>query len=386
MNGGSPDRSGEICDEYAEKDTLYQAGSNNLLGGAAVSKVSIVVPIYNAGKKLEKCIKSILNQTLTEIELILVNDGSTDNSLEICEKYSKMDKRIILVNQKNAGCIAARRSGIEASHSEYVMFVDADDWVDKEIAGTLYHEAVQNNLDITVCNICKVAGDRLLIKKTDKNEYFMEDKIFIGDEINDKLASAYFHGHPFPSNLFAKLYKRELLINCGNYLDRITFFGEDLYYNLEMLLKANRVKIIDKSLYYYRTGGNTSKYMSYLFDDMVNGYEIQKEVIEEYYQDSRQIRYNGISVMLLNTLKTCLTSLFYSTLDKSERENKILKFVGNHSIREALTNEGVLKYFEKDYLKAIEHRDIRFLYQLGENECKRTKIRRTLVGIVSKVC
>jgi hypothetical protein len=81
--------------------------------------------------------------------------------------------------------------------------------------------------------------------------------------------------------------------------------GDDLYYNLEIFLKAEKIKVIDKALYYYRQGGFTSKHQPYLFDDMINGYYIQKEVIDEYYQDSRVKRYNGIRLMLLNTFKTC---------------------------------------------------------------------------------
>ncbi|MDM5157566.1 glycosyltransferase [Bacillus sp. DX1.1] len=351
-----------------------------------MSKVSVVVPIYNAGKKLEKCITSVINQTFKDIELILVNDGSTDNSLDICYKFSRMDKRIILINKNNEGCIATRRKGVITSSSEYVMFVDADDWIDKNAIEILYNEAIHHNIDITVCNMYKVIGNHALIRQKNESRYFKEDKIYNGDRIKNELAVAYLHGYPFPANLFAKLYKRELLITSGNYLERICFLGEDLYYNLEMLLKANRVKIINKPLYYYRVGGTTSKYMSYLFDDMVNGYEIQKEVIEEYYQDSKQRRYNGISVMLLNTFKTCLTNLFYSGLDKSEIKNKINEFVTNNSIRESLSNKRCQIYFEKDYLDAIAHQNTEFLYKLGKKSFKRERPRKLLFNILSKVC
>jgi glycosyltransferase involved in cell wall biosynthesis len=351
-----------------------------------LSKVSVVVPIYNAGKTLDKCITSIRKQTLGDIEIVLVNDGSTDNSLDICNKYSKKDKRIVLINKKNEGCIVSRRKGVKASSSEYVMFVDADDWIDKNTVEILYYEAVQNHLDITVCNMYKVIGNKSFVKQKNDSVYFKEDKIYTREEIKDKLVVAYLHGHPFPANLFAKLYKRNLLISSGKYLERIYFLGEDLYYNLEMLLKANKVKVIDKPLYYYRAGGNTSKYMSYMFDDMVNGYKIQKEVIEEYYRDSKQSRYNGISVMLLNTFKTCLINLFYSRLDKEEIKNKINEFIKNDSIQESLSNEGCKRYFEKDYLDAIAYRNIEFLYKLGENAYIKDKPRKLLLNILSKVC
>lgn len=148
-----------------------------------MSKVSVVVPIYNAGKKLEKCITSVINQTFKDIELILVNDGSTDNSLDICYKFSRMDKRIILINKNNEGCIATRRKGVITSSSEYVMFVDADDWIDKNAIEILYNEAIHHNIDITVCNMYKVIGNHALIRQKNESRYFKEDKIYNGDRI-----------------------------------------------------------------------------------------------------------------------------------------------------------------------------------------------------------
>lgn len=149
-----------------------------------------------------------------------------------------------------------------------------------------------------------------------------------------------------------------------------------------MLLKANKVKVVNKPLYYYRIGGLTSKYMPYFFDDIVSGYKIQKKVIEEYYQGSG---YNGISIMLLNTLKTCITNLFYSTLDKSEIKNRINQFLLNESIKETLNNEGCLKYFDKDYLDAIANQNTEFLFLLGEIAYKKSKPKRLILNMLSKI-
>jgi glycosyltransferase involved in cell wall biosynthesis len=271
-----------------------------------MSGVSVIVPIYNAGKELNKCIKSILDQSFKDIELILINDGSTDNSLAVCKYYQKDDKRIMIIDKENEGSIAARRNGVKASGSEYVTFVDADDWIDRRTIEILYNECIESQADISVCNMYKVLGRGIFIKRKNNSSYFHEDRIYNKEAIMRDLVPAYLHGHSFPSSLCAKLYKKELLLNNGKYLNGIRFLGDDLYYNLEILVKINKVKVIDKPLYYYRVGGFTSKYMPYLFADMVNGYYIQKEVIDEYYQDSRVKRYNGISIMLLNTFKTSL--------------------------------------------------------------------------------
>ncbi|PHA03088.1 hypothetical protein COE51_01725 [Bacillus pseudomycoides] len=351
-----------------------------------MSKVSIVVPIYNAGDKLHKCIKSILNQTLKDFELILVNDGSTDKSLTICKKYQQKDKRITVINKKNEGSIPTRRKGVEAAKSKYVMFVDADDWIDTTAIETLYDEAVQNNVDIIVCNMYKVLGNGMLVKKKVGSWYFNENKIYNEEEIKRDLVTAYFHGHPFPSSLCAKLYKRELLTNSGKYLSGIRFLGDDLFYNLEILLKANKLKIIDKPFYYYRQGGFTSKYQPYLFDDMVNGYLIQEEVIDEYYYDTTEKNYNGISIMLLNTFKTCLLNLFNSNFNESEIKDLIQSYVSNDTLIKCISNGGSIKFFPIDYLNAIRNKDTEYLYQLGENMYKRARSRKFLIRILSKFC
>ncbi|MGE7860168.1 glycosyltransferase family 2 protein [Bacillus mobilis] len=350
-----------------------------------MSQLSIIVPIYNAEKKLDKCIKSILKQTFKDFELILVNDGSSDNSLNICRKYEKQDNRIVVIDKENEGSILTRKKGIEASNANYIMFVDADDWIDKKMAEELYHQSMENNADITVCNMYKVLGNSMLIKKKNKSRYFSGNKIYDKSEIKREIVVAYFWGHPFPPSLCAKLYRKELIENSGKYLDRISFLGEDLFYNLEIFIKANKVKIIDKPLYYYRHGGFTSKYMPHLFNDMVNGYQIQKEVIDEFYVDTKQIEYNGISIMLLNTFKTCLYNLFSSNLTASEIVQQIQLYVSNDNVIECLNNEGSLKYFSEEYLNAIKNKNIKYLYELGKQMYRKKKIKIFYRNFISKI-
>lgn len=349
-----------------------------------MSKVSVVVPIFNAEKHLDKCIKSILKQSFVEFELILVNDGSEDGSLNICKKYEQKDGRVIVIDKNNEGSVATRRKGIEASKSKYVMFVDADDWIDKSTIETLYNEAIENEADITVCNIYKVFSNAAIIKRKNQSLYFNNDRIYEREKIKKELVVAYLHGHPFPASLFGKLYKRELLINCGKFLKSITFFGEDLYYNLEILLLANKVKVINKPFYFYRAGGNTSKYMSYLFSDMISGYKIQKEVIEEHFQESKQQQQNGISIMVLNTFKTCLHNLFKSNLNEKEIKELIIGYVSNESLIESLNNEGSMKYFHEEYLNAIRKKDIEYLYMLGKKIYQKYKHKSFLINIITK--
>ena len=115
-------------------------------------QISVIVPIYNVEKYLAKCIDSIINQTLTNIEIILVNDGSTDNSRKIIDKYDKKDSRIKVIHKKNGGQGSARNAGLDIAKGEYIGFVDSDDWIDSNMYENLYNAAISNNADIVVCN------------------------------------------------------------------------------------------------------------------------------------------------------------------------------------------------------------------------------------------
>ena len=118
-------------------------------------KISIIVPMYNSESTIGKCIESILQQTLSELEVILVNDGSTDNTLDICKKYSKRDSRIVVVSQENKGLISARKRGVEISSADLIGFVDSDDWIEKECIEHMLELLLETNSD-AVCRCCFV--------------------------------------------------------------------------------------------------------------------------------------------------------------------------------------------------------------------------------------
>lgn len=115
--------------------------------------VSVIVPVYNVKEYLKQCLDSIVNQSLKEIEIILVNDGSTDGSEDICKEYLEKDGRIILINQKNAGLAAARQAGLDIARGEYIGFVDSDDWLELSMYEEMYITAKNNDVDIVFCNV-----------------------------------------------------------------------------------------------------------------------------------------------------------------------------------------------------------------------------------------
>ena len=208
-------------------------------------KLSIIVPIYNVEKYLPRCIESILNQTFREFELILINDGSTDNCKEICEKYKKIDSRIIVVNKKNGGLSSARNFGIDISRGEYIGFVDPDDFIDSNMYEILFNIINLYQSDIVICDYYKVSEYN--IKKYE--EIQLNNKGIIVENINniDAIERILTVGEKF---IFAwnKIYKRRLFENL-RYNEGMIY--EDEFLAHRILYRCNKVSIINSSLYYY---------------------------------------------------------------------------------------------------------------------------------------
>lgn len=349
-----------------------------------MSRISIIVPIYNAEKFLNKCIKSVLKQTFKDFELILVNDGSTDKSLEICDRYAKNDKRIKLINKKNEGSVLARKRGIREAKGDYVIFVDADDWISINALEVINEEINRNYADVIVFNYYKVLKKLSFIKRKNRSFYFEKAKsIYEGKEIKEKLVTAYFHGHPFPANIWGKVYKRECLDITEKYVKNIKFLGDDLYVNMEILLNVKKVSLINEALYFYRTGGNTSKYMPYFFNDIIEGYKSQKQVLNEYC--FKEEHYGGISIMLINTLKVLIYNLFLDNFSEDEIKIKIKEYLSDYNVIEAINNEKCKKHFNKfniEYFNSVYYKDVNALYNIGLNMYKNNKIKRLIQGLI----
>ena len=201
--------------------------------------ISVIVPVYNVEKYLEECLDSIQNQTYSNIEIILVNDGSTDNSKEICEKYCKQDSRFLLINQENQGLSAARNKGVEISTGEYIVFVDSDDIIKTNYLEKLM-QYMTEDVDIVECIFT--------VKKMEFLEENIETTtiIFEGDS-NE--AVKFFPNHTLNVNAVTKLYRREI-VEAVPYIDGVIF--EDVYCGIGMLKYIRKIIKIDYKGYYYR--------------------------------------------------------------------------------------------------------------------------------------
>lgn len=203
--------------------------------------ISIIVPIYNAEKYLNKCIESLINQTKKELEFILINDGSTDNSEKIIKKYK--DKRIKYFKNENQGIGKTRNFGIEKARGKYIMFVDSDDYIDKNMAKLMFDKAFSNSLDMVVCDYYKVINNENIEEKLPsfKPTTLKNSPNLLGD-INLS-----------PWN---KIYKTSLIKdNNIKFVENLKY--EDAPFVIEALDKANKVGKVNKCLNYYVIHGNS---------------------------------------------------------------------------------------------------------------------------------
>ena len=201
--------------------------------------ISVIIPVYNVENYLEECLKSVQTQTYTNIEVILVNDGSTDKSKLICERYCKEDRRFQLLNQENQGLSAARNNGVASSTGEFIAFVDSDDIILPNYLETLIHY-MTDEIDI-------VESQFTLSKKEFLDERFKELTILF--EGNSEEAVKIFPKHVLNVNAVTKLYRRSI-VETIPYIDGVIF--EDVYCGIGMLKYIRKIIKIDYKGYYYR--------------------------------------------------------------------------------------------------------------------------------------
>ena len=197
----------------------------------SVNKISVIVPIYNVEKYIDRCIKSIVNQTYKNLEIILINDGSLDKSGQICDTWESKDNRIKVIHQMNSGVSVARNTGLENATGEYVTFVDSDDYIEPKYCEILKCRLEENNVDIIYCNVFnKKHVDTNKITRWSTREY---DPVF-------KMPHCFVWG---------ALYKSKILQEIR--FDNDLFVAEDSYFFVQAVKRSRYIAHVDTALYHY---------------------------------------------------------------------------------------------------------------------------------------
>lgn len=234
--------------------------------------ITVIVPVYNVEKYLIKCIDSIITQTYKDLEIILVNDGSTDNSGKICDKYKSKDKRIKVIHKDNGGLSDARNCGLKISNGEYIVFLDSDDWVDENYIKILYNLIKKYDSDMSICDFKKVYNEE---EKLNSN---YNEMVFSNIEALKQI-----HTEKGTQFIVAwnKMYKKKLLDGMKYPKGKV---HEDEFLTPILLYRSNKIAYTEKELIYYRQREGSI---------MSNGFNLKKldylDALEErvkYYKDN----------------------------------------------------------------------------------------------------
>lgn len=250
--------------------------------------ISVIIPVYNVENYLEECLKSVQTQTYTNIEVILVNDGSTDKSKLICERYCKEDSRFHLLNQENQGLSAARNNGVAASTGEFIVFVDSDDIILPKYLETLLHY-MTDEIDI-------VESQFTVSKEEFLAEGFKELTILF--EGNSQEAVKIFPKHVLNVNAVTKLYRRSI-VETIPYIDGVIF--EDVYCGIGMLKYIRKIIKIDYKGYYYRQHQSSIMHRTFTPKNL-DIFTVSDQLIELYSDREELLPYIGSFLVHLATM------------------------------------------------------------------------------------
>ncbi|MBI6027020.1 glycosyltransferase [Clostridium perfringens] len=221
--------------------------------------ISIVVPIYNSEKYLKKCIDSILQQSYTNIEVILINDGSTDNSGKICDKYAKEDIRVKVIHKKNEGVSIARNIGIDLATGKYIGFVDSDDWIDLDMFDVLYKNIILTKSDFSICNYYK-EYENSNSNFQDVKDYNSKLEQFSAVQLLDKLLD----DNRIKGYLWNKLFDLNIIRDNNIYFEKDVYFCEDLLFCVKYSFQCKNICFDERKYYHYLLNETsiTKKYYS----------------------------------------------------------------------------------------------------------------------------
>ena len=328
-------------------------------------KISVLIPVYNTEKYLKKCLDSVINQTLEDIEIIIVNDGSKDNSQKIIDEYARKDNRIKYYIQENSGLGATRNKGIELATGEYIAFLDSDDWVENEYYELMYNNAIQSNSDIVISDYIVDTYNVSTIYKNEYNEHSKEDYL---KEVAMRNTSAF---------SWNKLYKRKLIIeNNLSFPIRDNFENiEDQYFTIKTIYLAKNISFLNIPLIHYIVRDNSivNAYQKNLVLDGLNFYNQMNEFFKKH--NASNDLYEALEIGMLKHICQSLSNECKSSNKKTlnHRLNEFrkirnineYKYLLDKFIANKFTEIKIEKYISKEqnlYFRLLRNNSIIPLY------------------------
>ncbi|WP_103977634.1 glycosyltransferase family 2 protein [Lysinibacillus sphaericus] len=342
--------------------------------------LSIIVPIYNVELYLQQCVDSILRQTFEDFELILVNDGSTDNSPNICDEYAARDARIIVVHKENGGLVSARKAGLSIAKGKYIGYVDSDDWIEADMYQALCDAAQAFNVDIVICDIIENYLD-YEVRSTQivKPGLYRKDRMI--KEVYPMMlyAGRYYQFGLFPS-VSNKIFKKSLLEKFQFRVDDQIRMGEDVACTYPSLLNAKSIYLLDKQyLYHYRKNPSsmTASYDQKFFEKILVLYKHLRGLSPAPYF-ANQLQYYLTYLVIAG-----VHNEFHRENKKSLREKRVFlkKMLKHRDINEVLQAicPNTLPFKVKIITVLLKRQSIFLLYVLARMKQK-TNFRKAIKG------
>ena len=319
-------------------------------------KISVIVTIYNTPEiYLRKCIESILNQTLKEIEIILVNDGSKQEIEIICEEYKNKDDRIKLINQQNMGESVARNVGIENATTNNITFVDSDDWIEKNSCEEIYKylETLNNEYDILIFNCFVDYG-----KKSIKNNFYPKQGLLNEIDIEEiqlqNIEKGITKYYPQECNIsvpWAKVYNKKFIKNNELKFVPNIIRMPDAIFNMEAFEKAKKIYVLPQYLYHYQK--NDFSICQRYSKDTINYYETYFEFVEKYIQryDKNQKFIDTLNIKIVTSIDRYMYNYFFHKDNPKSR--KIIKKEIRELLNQKLYQEAI-KEAKQEYLSTYQ--------------------------------
>lgn len=295
--------------------------------------VSIIIPVYNGEQHIERCLRSLIGQTYENIEIIVLNDGSTDHTMQILDKYANADSRILVIDKPNSGVSDTRNQGLKLAKGEYVQFVDADDWLPSDATQQLV-AGMLSDCEMVICDYNRVVDNNIVVKghiseegpisRTDFALYMM------------KAPANYYYGV-----LWNKMFRMDIIKAHGLDFPIEIDWCEDLRFNLEYLQYVKHVSVLQKPLYYYvRTKGSLAQSRT----DMIDNLRVRNLLFEQY-----KALYESLDLYEEHKLRI---RSFY--IDFARDKNKEIKMIEGIK-RENLSREAVVEVVKDRIGDTIEN-------------------------------
>ena len=288
------------------------------------SLISVVVPVYNAENTIEQCVNSIMRQTYSNLEIILVNDGSKDKSIEFCRKLQKEDNRIIVINKENEGVSKTRNRGLDIAKGEYIVFVDSDDFIENNMIEIMYNNI--QNYDMCTCNYYAIKNNKKIIKANIESYTIEDGKI---NEYIEKMQKEMLFYNPVN-----KIFKASIIKENNIRFEYNIHVGEDYLFNIEYIKYVKRAKYISQPLYNYIIQRGTLS-QKYIERSIPLEMKIVRNIKEIYEDRSFDMTY------IYNQYMELLKSNIYNLQIGKKNGKEIKKFIEEY--RRELEKDKIIK-------------------------------------------